>query len=209
MAGYTGEKRWRNQMNPYAPDGGISELARDACGQMLHALTNSEALYIEMLELYTYAGGTIQDLANQLFTEDIAARQIVGTNAIVTMTVVGGVIDSVSIDNAGTGYVNGNYRLNGVQGGNNNATIDYTVTNRSVTSVSIVSGGSSYPDGSSQPILNFPLAGFASDTVANADEVAKTQAAFDAITALHELYQAADNVAVPQEDRLAQLRRMT
>lgn len=47
------------------------------------------------------------------------------------------------------------------------------------------------------------------DTVANAAEVAKVQDAFDAITALHELYQCADNTVVAQEDRLAQLRRMT
>ena len=43
---------------------------------------------------------------------------------------------------------------------------------------------------------------------ANAEEVAKTQDAFDAVTAVHELYQAASNVAVAQSDRLSELRRM-
>ena len=47
------------------------------------------------------------------------------------------------------------------------------------------------------------------ETQANTEEVAKVQDAFDAITALHELYQAASNVVVAQEDRLAQIRRMT
>lgn len=47
------------------------------------------------------------------------------------------------------------------------------------------------------------------DTQANAIEVAKTTDLINAITAAHELYQAANNVAVTQEDRLAQLRRMS
>ena len=47
------------------------------------------------------------------------------------------------------------------------------------------------------------------DTQANATEVEKAQAAVDAVTSLHELYQAANNVAVTQEDRAAALRRMS
>ena len=47
------------------------------------------------------------------------------------------------------------------------------------------------------------------DTEANATEVAKAQAAIDAVTAMHQLYQAADNVAVTQDDRFAALRRMS
>ncbi len=47
------------------------------------------------------------------------------------------------------------------------------------------------------------------DTQANAAEVAKATDLINAITAAHELYQAANNVAVVQEDRLAQLRRMS
>lgn len=209
MAGYTGEKRWNTYVlgNNREREIGISELARDVCKQMIDALTNAEAAYAELLELYQYAGGTVQDLANLLFTEDIAARQTPGTNSVITMNVVAGSIDSVSIDNAGTGYNDGNYQMTVSNG--SNGIINYTVTGGSVTSASVVSGGSGYTDGSSVAISNFPLAGFVSETTANADEVAKTQAAFDAITALHELYQAADNVAVAQEDRLAQLRRMT
>ncbi len=44
---------------------------------------------------------------------------------------------------------------------------------------------------------------------AKAEELAKTQALADAITALNELYQCADDTAVATEDRFAQLRRMT
>lgn len=47
------------------------------------------------------------------------------------------------------------------------------------------------------------------DTQANATELAMTQDLIDAITAAHELYQAADNQIVAQEDRFAQLRRMS
>ena len=47
------------------------------------------------------------------------------------------------------------------------------------------------------------------DTEANAAEVAKATDLVNAVTAMHELYQAANNVIVSQEDRFAQLRRMT
>jgi hypothetical protein len=47
------------------------------------------------------------------------------------------------------------------------------------------------------------------ETQANATELGMTQDAFDAVTAMHELYQAMNNVAIAQEDRLAQLRRMS
>jgi len=47
------------------------------------------------------------------------------------------------------------------------------------------------------------------ETQANATELAMTQDAFDAVTAMHELYGAMTNVVVAQEDRLAQLRRMS
>lgn len=47
------------------------------------------------------------------------------------------------------------------------------------------------------------------ETQANIFEVAKAQDLFDAITALNEIYSCADNVVVGQEDRFAQIRRMT
>lgn len=302
MAGYTGEKRWRDNMNPEYTNGGVSEKAKEVCVQMIDALTNAEAAYAELSELYTYAGGTIQDLADLLFTEDIAKRTSPGTNAVITVdvpqtkaqidfgtdttgavdsvaivdggagyesggtfnitvasdagfvpgaqaiityTVASGAIDSVvvtdggsgyttslaattdvaasdipqptntsvtaaAISNAGTGYRDGNFQLGSIKAPENgNAILNYTVSGGVVTSVSVASGGQNYNPGTGKTVINFPLAGSVSETTANAEEVAKTQAAFDAITALHELYQAADNVAVAQEDRLAQIRRMT
>jgi len=47
------------------------------------------------------------------------------------------------------------------------------------------------------------------DTQANAAEVSKATDLVNAVTAMHELYQAATNVVTAQEDRFAQLRRMT
>ena len=47
------------------------------------------------------------------------------------------------------------------------------------------------------------------DTEANAAEVSKATDLINAVTAMHELYDAANNVAVAQEDRFAQLRRMS
>jgi len=47
------------------------------------------------------------------------------------------------------------------------------------------------------------------DTQANAAEVAKATDLINAVTAMHEIYQAANNVVTTQEDRFAQLRRMS
>ena len=47
------------------------------------------------------------------------------------------------------------------------------------------------------------------DTEANVVEVAKATDLINAVTSMHELYQAATNVSVAQEDRFAQMRRMS
>lgn len=47
------------------------------------------------------------------------------------------------------------------------------------------------------------------DTQANAIEVEKAQAAIDAMAAMYEIYQAANNVAVTQADRMPAIRRMS
>ena len=47
------------------------------------------------------------------------------------------------------------------------------------------------------------------DTEANAAEVSKATDLINAVTAMHELYEAANNVVIAQEDRFAQLRRMS
>ena len=297
MAGYTGEKRWNGA------DGGVSALAQGVCKGMIDSLTDAEAAYSELQELYTFAGGTVQLLADLLFTDDIAARTTPGTNAVITVDVpatkaqidfgttaggivnsvaivdggagytaggsfnitvasdggwvagteaviaftvsggaingvsisapgdgytaslaattdvavadittpVGGVLSNPQISAAGTGYTDGNYNINITLTNStpNAGMLSYTVSGGVVTAVSILTAASGYPLGTGQIITSFPLAGGVSETTADAEELAKAQALFDAITALHELYQAADNVAVAQEDRLAQLRRMT
>ena len=131
MAGHTSEKRWRN--NQTNESGlGVSELVTESCNGVLRGLEEAEMKYLDMLELYTYAGGTAQLLADQLFYEDWITRE-------------------------------------------------------------------------TDPIGNPGVL----DTEANATEVAKTTDLINAVTAMHEIYQAANNVIVAQEDRFAQLRRMS
>ncbi len=47
------------------------------------------------------------------------------------------------------------------------------------------------------------------ETQANVEEVAKTQDAIDAMTSIHELYEAATDKTIAQKDRFADLRRMS
>ena len=131
MAGHTSEKRWRsNQTNDSGT--GVSILVSTAAETVISALSQAEIQYQDLLELYAYAGGTAQLLADQLFYENWSVRE-------------------------------------------------------------------------SDPIGNPGVL----DTQANAAEVSKATDLIDAVTAMHELYQAANNVAVVQEDRFAQLRRMS
>lgn len=46
------------------------------------------------------------------------------------------------------------------------------------------------------------------DNVANTEEIAKATDLVNAMTAAHQLYQAANNVAITQSDRMTDLRRM-
>lgn len=213
MAGHTSEKRWRQGMNPQASrEPGVSQSVSNIAEQMINALTNAEAAYAEMQEIYQFAGSTIQGIADLLFTEDIANRQIPGTDAVITVDVATGVVSSPVVTTAGSGYVDGTYDLTltaTAGGGNNDAVLRYTVSGGSVTGATIQAGGTGYTDGLDYTVTEMPPAGLTSDTQANAEEVGKVQDAFDAVTALHELYQAANNQVVAQEDRLAQLRRMT
>jgi len=131
MAGHTSEKRWRsNQTNDSGT--GVSILVSTAAETVISALSQAEIQYQDLLELYAYAGGTAQLLADQLFYENWSVRE-------------------------------------------------------------------------ADPIGNPGVL----DTQANAAEVSKATDLIDAVTAMHELYQAANNVAVVQEDRFAQLRRMS
>ena len=124
MAGHTSEKRWGTKRTDDARVVGISEVASEVAKDLVVVLTTVEERYLELLEVFNYAGGTNADLAELLFTEEIAAR--------------------------------------------------------------------------SSP-----------DNVASTEEIAKVTDLVNAMTSAHELYQAANNVAVTTEDRFGALRRMS
>ena len=74
MAGHSSEKRWRsNQTNDSGV--GVSELISESCVGVLQGLEEAENRYQDLLELFQYAGGTAQLLANQLFYEDWSVRE--------------------------------------------------------------------------------------------------------------------------------------
>jgi len=65
-------------------------------------------------------------------------------------------------------------------------------------------------DGLATQLFAEDIAGRSSpENVPSAEELAMTQDLIDSITAGHDIYEAANNQVVPQEDRLAQLRRMS
>ena len=209
MAGaHTSEKRWYRDQNPNGNDS-IADQVQEHARIVIHELNRAEAMFAEMQELYTYCGSTMQGLADQLFKEKWEARTEAGVNAVVTVDVSGGVITGAAITTAGTGYTDGTGYTLTVAGGNADGVISYDVVSGSVTNVAVDTAGTGYTDGLGQTVTNFPVAGQVPETQANATELAMTQDAFDAVTAMHDLYQAMTNVAVPQEDRLAQLRRMS
>lgn len=209
MAGaHTSEKRWYQNQNPNG-NASVADQVQEHAQTIIHELNRAEAMFAEMQELYSYVGSTMQGLADQLFKEKWEARVEPGVDAVVTVDVVAGAITAAAITTAGTGYTNGTGFTLNVAGGNADGVISYDVVNGSVTNVAVDTAGTGYTDGLGQTVTNFPTAGFVPETQANATELAMTQDAFNAVTAMHELYQCMTNVAVPQEDRLAQLRRMS
>lgn len=127
---HTSEKRWYRNQNPNG-NSSVADEVQTASLTVRGALEQAEVMFGEMQELFTFAGGTMQLLADQLFYEKWSTR------------------------------------------------------------------------------LADPQVPDVYETQANAAELGMTQDAFDAVTAMHELYQAMTNVVVAQEDRLAQLRRMS
>jgi hypothetical protein len=213
MAGHTSEKRWRSNQNTTFGNIGVSDTARDLCRTMIQALDDAKTGYSELQEIYAYAGGTVQGLADQLFLEDWSTRSTPGVNATLTVDVAGGAVTAVTITNAGTAYTNGTgYTLRLVStagGGDTTAILSYDVVAGSLTNAAVDIGGASYTDGTGITVIETPAAGVIYDTQANTEELGKAQDLFDAVTALNELYSAADNGVVAQEDRLSQMRRMT
>lgn len=174
-----------------------------------HALIQGEEIYQELLELYQYAGGSAQGLADQLFKEIWESRSTPGTQAEMTFDVVSGAVTVVTIVQAGTGYTDGTGYTLSVLGGNSDAVVSYDVVGGSFTNAAVDAAGTGYTDGVGQAMENEPAPGVVFDTQASALEVAMAQDAIDAMTAIHQLYEAATNVAVSVSDRLAALRRMS
>lgn len=196
---HTSEKRW-----PY-----IVGVAEEAATKMVNVLLEAESIYQELLELYAFVGNDAQALADQLFFDDWSKRSTQGDQAILAVDFVGGSLDSVTINNGGTGYADGVGYIYSIPGGGGDAAISYDVVAGVVSNAAVESPGTTYGDATDQPLNSFPAAGFIPDTEANADELARATDLIAAGTSLHEIYQAADNVAVSQEDRLVQLRRFT
>lgn len=213
MAGHTSEKRWRRNQNTKFGNEGVSELASQVCEQMITALDRAKQAFNELQEMYVYAGGTVQLLANQLFKEDWEERSTPGVKATLTVDVVSGVVTVVTIANAGTAYANGTgFTLvlsSTAGGGDGTAVLAYDVVNGSVTNAVTDVGGSTYTDGNGQVVREMPEGGVIVETEADSDEVAKVQDLFDAITAVNEIHGAASNQATTTEDRFSQLRRMS
>lgn len=214
MAGHTSEKRWRRNQNPTAGNVGVSELASQVCVSMITALDQGRQAFNELQELYQFAGGTVQGLADQLFLEDWQSRGVPGMQATITVDVVAGAVENPLVAAAGTGYTNGiGFTMVLAQtagGGDRTAEVTYDVVGGSVTNPSVSVAGSAYNDGTSITVREMPAPmNSIFETEANAEELAKAQDLFDAITALNELYGAADNQATTAEDRFSQLRRMS
>jgi len=213
MAGHTSEKRWRRNQNVTFGNAGVSELASQICKNMVVALDDGKSAFEELQELYAFAGGTVQLLADQLFLEDWSARSTQGTQAVITVDVAGGIVATPAVTVAGTGYTDGTgFTLNLVLtagGGDGTAELAYDVVSGAVTNPSVTIAGTTYNNGTDIVVQETPAAGQVYETEANAEELQKAQDLFDAVTALNELYGAADNLVTTQEDRFSQLRRMS
>lgn len=200
---HTSEKRWNSVVRD----------AVSACTEAVNSLLAAENHYQDLVEMYQYAGGTAQGVADLLFEDEWSSRTIPGTPMELEVDVVAGEVTNPVIVAAGTDYTDATgytVRLtNTAGGGDQNAIIKYDVVSGSVTNLTVSAAGSGYVDGTGYTVLEIEQPGFSYETQANADEVSKAQDLIDAMTALHGLYQAADNVAVAQEDRFSAMRRFT
>lgn len=196
---HSSEKRW--------PE--VSAVASNAANLMVDGLLEAESQYQDLLELYAYAGNSAQGMADLLFVDVWPLRETPGTLATMTVDVTGGAITDALLTGAGAGYIDGVGYQFIVEGGDGDGVLSFDVVAGSITNLAVVSGGGTYPDGLAQIVSNVPAPSPIADTQANAEEVAKATDLINAMTAIHEIYQAADNVAVGAEDRLVQMRRFT
>lgn len=195
---HSSEKRW--------PE--VSDIASNAAALMVNGLLEAESKYQDLLELYAYAGNSAQGLADLLFADVWPGRSVPGTFASITVDVSAGTITDAFLQSGGAGYNDGTGYQWVVEGGDGSGVISYDVVAGAITNVLVVTGGGTYPDGLGQTIIT-PSPSPVFDTQANAEEVGLATDLVNAMTAIHEIYEAADNGIVAQEDRLVQMRRFT
>jgi len=79
---HTSEKRWntvRSQAGTVVE--GVNTVVGRHAEQVLKAINDGNELYAQLLEMFTFAGGTDQLMANLLFRDEIAARGDTEANA--------------------------------------------------------------------------------------------------------------------------------
>jgi len=195
---HSSEKRWEE----------VSIQVSEAATKMVDGLLEVESKYQDLLELYSYAGGTPQAMADLLFKEKWSIRSSLGIQAAMTVDVVGGSIVAVTITQPGTGYTDATgYQL--LVTGGESGLVSYDVVGGSFVNAAVVSGGTAFGDGDGQVVNFMPEPQLIYETQANAEELVMATDLVDAMSSAHELYQCANNVVVAQEDRLTQLRRFT
>lgn len=209
---HTREKRWYRNQNPDGNEG-VADRVQAMSKNILVALLEGEEAYQEMLELFDYVGGTPQLVADQLFKEKWQARSTPGVQAVITVDVAAGIVSNPTVTEGGSGFNNGTgFVLTLVLtagGGDGDAEVTYDVVAGVVTNPTVTVAGTGYNDGSDIVVQEIPTPGVVFETEANADELAVINDMSAAITSIHELYQALTNTAVGQENRIADLRRMS
>jgi len=78
--GHTSEKRWYRNQNPNGNEG-VADRVQAMSKNVVLALLEGEEAYQEMLELFDFAGGTTQLVADQLFLERWTERAEANANA--------------------------------------------------------------------------------------------------------------------------------
>lgn len=73
---HTAEKRWATRRSA---DGsqlieGVNQQVGQRAQQVVSSIQAGEELFLQLIEMWTYAGGTAQGLADQLFQDEVAAR---------------------------------------------------------------------------------------------------------------------------------------
>ena len=210
---HTSSKRWYRSQTAEV-NLGISDEVQEICQEVLQALLHGEESYQEMLELVAFINGTDQDLADQLFKEIWQARTQPGTQAVLEVDVVAGIVSNPVVTEAGSGYIEGVGRtiLLGTTagGGNGMAELTYDVVAGSIANVTVSAGGATYDNGTGVAVTDFSVPqNQVPETEANATELGMVVDAKAAVTSIHELYQALTNQTVSQEDRMSALRRMS